>query len=59
MDKLYLTIEGVEKCTLEIMQLTPPPPEGGRLGVGCFRKITVRPPMHRGSLPTGAQTGER
>ena len=29
------------------MQPTPPPPEGGRWAVGCFRKMAVAPPPHR------------
>ena len=29
------------------MQPTPPPPEGGRWAVGCFRKMAVPPPPHR------------
>ena len=38
----YTVLYGMVWC---FMQPTPPPPERGRLGVGCFRKMIVCPPM--------------
>ena len=42
----YTTLAGLSYYNLAkcFMQPTPPPPVGRRLGVGCFREMTVRPP---------------
>ena len=40
------------------MQPTPPPPEGGRWAVGCFRKMAVAPP-HIGGVRLGRRLGQK